>query len=387
MGRGAGSGIVEGITVALCMIAWWLLPAASGGPLLARSRMLMLGGEHVACGGKGAGGGCGRRVEFPVALPPIFARGCCFMRLRGGGDAGGTRSTYYTWMGRVMRLDCAGGDDEDQAIKMVEVNKDGEEFVVWEPSKGEKFLSKMLEQCRELGVSGSLDGFKEEGEDEEEEEEEEEGEVVKPMFQTPGPKPQHPQHPQHPKSRMPKPDSLHESKQNILDAQTLNAKRPLHTSQTPQEGGFEAESPKKKEKKGKGMDEKEAGTKIGGDGDDGVGNDDDDDDDDDNEEESVTEVENSDVVDAAFEEYMERMLSPKAKELIDEAFVKIEERERRAAAVGAKTLKELDPEAAELEGTLTHEEAQRFGEEVQCSARNQTLDPEYYDLEPSTLTL
>ena len=142
--------------------------------------MSMLGGE-VACEEKGAKGGFGLRLESPVALPPIFPRGCCFMRLRGGGDAGGTRSTYYTWMGRVMRLDYVDGDDEDQAIKMVEVNKDGEEFVVWEPSKGEKFLSKMLEQCRELGVSGSLDGFKEEGEDEEDEEQEQDM-VVKPIF-------------------------------------------------------------------------------------------------------------------------------------------------------------------------------------------------------------
>jgi len=114
--------------------------------------------------------------------------------------------------------------------------------------------------------------------------------------------------------------------------------------------------------------EKETGTKTGGDDDDGdtdgVGSD---------EEESVTEIEDSEVVDAAFEEYMERMLSPKAKELLDEAIVKIEERERRAAAVGAKTLEELDPEAAELEGTLTREEMHRYGEEVQCS--HQSLDP------------
>ena len=71
-------------------------------------------------------------------------------------------STYYHWMGKMMRLDRAGGEP----LKMVELGRGGEEYDMWAPKMGQSFLDRLLQQCQKVGAPGDY----QEGEEEDSEE-------------------------------------------------------------------------------------------------------------------------------------------------------------------------------------------------------------------------
>jgi hypothetical protein len=76
-------------------------------------------------------------------------------------------SSHFAWMGKLMRLD---RDQDGKPVRFVEI--DGKnEWSMWEPRQGEKFLNKLLEQCEPVADMHN----EEEEADAEEDTEEDEG--------------------------------------------------------------------------------------------------------------------------------------------------------------------------------------------------------------------